>query len=84
MLVPLLQELNWQLLWAAESGRTEEVKALLRQGAHIECRYWVRHVTYTNHYFCVLYLKYQHSQLLRRGTFVGGTLPMTAHPTRRF
>ena len=84
MLVPLLQVLNRRLLWAALDGRTEEVEALLRQGADIECTNMVRHVKYTNHYLCVMYLKYQHSQLLRRGTLVGGTLPMTAHPTRMF
>ena len=44
LLVPLLQELNRKLLAAVRGGRTEEVKALLRQGADIECTYWVRHV----------------------------------------
>ena len=43
MLVPLLQELNKKLRWAARDGWTEEVKALLRQGADIECTDWVRH-----------------------------------------
>ena len=44
MLVPLLQRLNEKLLWAARGGSTEEVEALLRQGADIECTGWVRHV----------------------------------------
>ena len=44
MLVPLLQELNQRLLEAARYGWTQEVNALLRQGAGIECTDWVRHV----------------------------------------
>ena len=45
MLVSLLQELNRKLIAAARGGRTEEVEALLRQGADIECTNMVRHVT---------------------------------------
>ena len=52
MLVPLLQELNRRLLWAALDGRTEEVKALLRQGAEIEYTEWVRHVIYKPFLVC--------------------------------
>ena len=44
LLVPLLQELNQRLLAAARGGRTEEVKARLRQGAYIDCTDEVRHV----------------------------------------
>ena len=44
LLVPLLQELNQRLLAAARGGRTEEVEALLCQGAYIECTDEVRHV----------------------------------------
>ena len=47
MLVPSLQELNRKLIAAAEYGSTEEVAALLRQGAGIECTNWVRHVYVT-------------------------------------
>ena len=44
LLVPSLQELNRKLLEAARDGRTEEVEALLRQGADIDCTDEVRHV----------------------------------------
>ena len=44
LLVPSLQELNRRLLAAARGGRTEEVEALIRQGAYIDCTDEVRHV----------------------------------------
>ena len=45
MFGPSLQKLGRALQKAAEGGRTEEVIALLDQGADIEATdYWVRHV----------------------------------------
>ena len=46
MFVPSHQELERKLLEAARGGRTEEVIALLDQGADIEATDWVRHVLY--------------------------------------
>ena len=36
--VPSLQVLEWNLLWAAKEGRTEEVIAMLDKGVNIEAR----------------------------------------------
>ena len=46
MFVPSHQELVRALLEAALDGRTEEVIALLDQGAGIKATDWVRHVLY--------------------------------------
>ena len=42
--VPSLQVLEWQLIWAAREGRTEEVIALLSKGVNIEATDKVRQV----------------------------------------
>ena len=42
--VPSLQALEWQLIEAADEGRTEEVIALLDKGVNIEASDWVRQV----------------------------------------
>ena len=44
MFGPSLQDLGWALLEAARDGRTEEMIALLDQGADIEAINKVRHV----------------------------------------
>ena len=46
MFVPSQQDLGSTLVEAAGGGRTEEVIALLDQGADIEATDWVRHVLY--------------------------------------
>ena len=44
MFGPSLQDLGWALVEAARDGRTEEVIALLDQGAGIQATDDVRHV----------------------------------------